>query len=333
MAVQSFYCALCGIKLSPEQARAGRPSLESLTTYCATCVEEKGIAVVQNAPPFPSTTSGRLKPPSDPTPSPRPRTAGGHRPISDRTPPRAASGAPSSSGSATTEKARGRAAELPRAAGEGALVPAGALASALPAAAEASTSDAGLAPAPLPIVIPPAPRPRVLVVERGSPRASQAPLAVACAAILVLVATIAFMKGGAQESEREAGATSGPAETAPRAAPRAEEAPSPPVAAPRSEPAPRREPPPPARPAPAAEAPRPAAPPKPAPAPAERAATAADIPPAGATLVGNANTKKVHGPTCRWGQKISDKNRVTIASLEEAKRLGFEPCGECEGRK
>ena len=62
MAVRSYYCAICGIKLSPEQARYGRPSAESLNCYCPSCAEEHKIEVVRDAPPLPSGSSGRLTP-------------------------------------------------------------------------------------------------------------------------------------------------------------------------------------------------------------------------------------------------------------------------------
>src|SRR5947209_3878782 len=60
MSVRSYYCAVCGIKLTPEQAQYGRPSAESLTTYCPTCAEEKGIECVRDAPPLSTTSSGRF---------------------------------------------------------------------------------------------------------------------------------------------------------------------------------------------------------------------------------------------------------------------------------
>src|SRR4051812_44843896 len=60
MAVRAYYCAICGIKLTPEQARTGRPSIDSLTFYCPSCAEEEGVKCVRDAPPLPASTSGRL---------------------------------------------------------------------------------------------------------------------------------------------------------------------------------------------------------------------------------------------------------------------------------
>lgn len=75
MAVRSYYCAGCGIKLSPEQAQFGRPSAaESLTTYCASCAEEKNIRLAPAAK-LPS-GSGRLKAAPRSTPMAARRAAG-----------------------------------------------------------------------------------------------------------------------------------------------------------------------------------------------------------------------------------------------------------------
>ncbi|GIW72552.1 MAG: hypothetical protein KatS3mg102_2094 [Planctomycetota bacterium] len=51
MAVRSYYCAHCGVKLRLEEARHGRPSLQALTFYCPSCVEEHGIRVMPPPPP------------------------------------------------------------------------------------------------------------------------------------------------------------------------------------------------------------------------------------------------------------------------------------------
>ena len=49
-----------------------------------------------------------------------------------------------------------------------------------------------------------------------------------------------------------------------------------------------------------------------------------------ATYVGSANTHKFHFSDCRWGKKISDKNRVTFNSRSDAISQGYEPCKVCQ---
>ena len=47
------------------------------------------------------------------------------------------------------------------------------------------------------------------------------------------------------------------------------------------------------------------------------------------SYVGNSNTGKFHEPSCRWGQKISDNNKVTFASRNDAISQGYQPCKVC----
>jgi hypothetical protein len=216
MAVRSHYCAGCGIKLSPEQARFGQPGTDSLTTYCPSCAEEKNVRAVPPAPRAPASSSGRLRP--------------------------------------------------------------------IPGARPGAKS----APAP------PRRAPR-----RAAPR--HATLAIACAA--AALAILVLLTFGADRSPPPPAMAEQLDASAGEAAP----APAVPVTAPAA--------PPPAAPAPIA---APAA----DPAPAAR-------PPAPAALVGNARTKKVHLATCEFAGKISARNRVEMADLADAKRLGYEPCGAC----
>lgn len=51
--------------------------------------------------------------------------------------------------------------------------------------------------------------------------------------------------------------------------------------------------------------------------------------PTQAGYVGNANTKKFHLPSCSSVEDISEKNKVSFASREEAVAAGYVPCGRC----
>lgn len=45
--------------------------------------------------------------------------------------------------------------------------------------------------------------------------------------------------------------------------------------------------------------------------------------------VANSNTGKFHEVSCKWGQKISDHNKVTFDSRNEAISQGYQPCKVC----
>ena len=49
-----------------------------------------------------------------------------------------------------------------------------------------------------------------------------------------------------------------------------------------------------------------------------------------AAYVGSANTHKFHFSDCKWGKKISDKNRVTFNSRSDAISQGYDPCKVCQ---
>lgn len=48
------------------------------------------------------------------------------------------------------------------------------------------------------------------------------------------------------------------------------------------------------------------------------------------SYIGSANSHKFHYPSCRWGKKISDKNKVTFNSRSDAISQGYEPCKVCQ---
>lgn len=62
MPVCSYYCGACGMRLAPEDARYGRPRLQSLDWYCASCASELEIepAEPSSGPAVPRRPSGRL---------------------------------------------------------------------------------------------------------------------------------------------------------------------------------------------------------------------------------------------------------------------------------
>ena len=48
------------------------------------------------------------------------------------------------------------------------------------------------------------------------------------------------------------------------------------------------------------------------------------------SYIASANSHKFHYPSCRWGKKISDKNKVTFKSRSDAISQGYEPCKVCQ---
>lgn len=47
------------------------------------------------------------------------------------------------------------------------------------------------------------------------------------------------------------------------------------------------------------------------------------------SYIGNSNTGKFHELSCRWGQKISEHNKVTFNSRNDAISQGYQPCKVC----
>ena len=50
----------------------------------------------------------------------------------------------------------------------------------------------------------------------------------------------------------------------------------------------------------------------------------------GYSYIASANSHKFHYPSCRWGKKISEKNKVTFNSRTDAISQGYEPCKVCQ---
>lgn len=54
-----------------------------------------------------------------------------------------------------------------------------------------------------------------------------------------------------------------------------------------------------------------------------------DPAPAG-RFCGSSKSNKYHLPSCTWAQKISSANKVWFKTKEEAKKMGYQPCGVCK---
>ena len=296
MAVRSYYCAVCGIKLTPEQAQFGRPSADSLTSYCPTCAEEKGIEVLRDAPPLPSTSSGRFRPLADPSGAQRAASTATPRSLvpvaAPALPPRVV---------VVTRPARG-----PSWAPVGvAIAVVGAMlvtALLIRTSAERPEPRAEAASAP-----PPVSSPGLPAFAAGPDRAAAPALtaaALAASSRPPRVPQVAEPPRPRSDVQTALGAASPAA------------APARPPPAPVEPPAPER---------------LPELPPAPVPAPpvAKRVLPPPAPPPVAGALVGNKKTKKVHLATCQWATKMSPGNRVPIASRDDAKRLGYELCKEC----
>ncbi len=48
--------------------------------------------------------------------------------------------------------------------------------------------------------------------------------------------------------------------------------------------------------------------------------------------VGSIDSNKYHNPTCRWAEKILKENEIWFDTIEEAEKMGYEPCGVCNPR-
>ncbi len=49
-----------------------------------------------------------------------------------------------------------------------------------------------------------------------------------------------------------------------------------------------------------------------------------------AAYVASVNREPFHKPTCRWAEKISDKNLQTFKTRDEAIKAGHRPCKVCK---
>lgn len=50
-------------------------------------------------------------------------------------------------------------------------------------------------------------------------------------------------------------------------------------------------------------------------------------------VVASKNSDKYHLPDCPGAKQISEQNKIWFNSIEEAKRAGYEPAGNCPGLK
>ena len=57
--------------------------------------------------------------------------------------------------------------------------------------------------------------------------------------------------------------------------------------------------------------------------------TSSDSSSASGTYIGNSNSHKFHVPTCKSVGKMSEKNKVTFTSRNEAINQGYQPCKNC----
>jgi len=53
----------------------------------------------------------------------------------------------------------------------------------------------------------------------------------------------------------------------------------------------------------------------------------------GETVVASKNGTKYHYPWCPGAKQISDKNKITFNSIEEARAAGYTPASNCKGLK
>lgn len=50
-------------------------------------------------------------------------------------------------------------------------------------------------------------------------------------------------------------------------------------------------------------------------------------------VVGSKNSDKYHLPNCPGAKQISEQNKIWFNSIEEAKKAGYQPAGNCPGLK
>lgn len=55
--------------------------------------------------------------------------------------------------------------------------------------------------------------------------------------------------------------------------------------------------------------------------------------PSDAYIVASKNGTKYHYPWCSGAKQISDKNKITFNSIEEARKAGYTPASNCKGLK
>ncbi len=50
-------------------------------------------------------------------------------------------------------------------------------------------------------------------------------------------------------------------------------------------------------------------------------------------VVGSKNSDKYHYPWCSGAKRIAEENKITFASIEEARKAGYVPASNCKGLK
>jgi len=55
--------------------------------------------------------------------------------------------------------------------------------------------------------------------------------------------------------------------------------------------------------------------------------------PENSIVVGSKNSDKYHYPWCSGAKRISEANKITFSSIEEARKAGYTPAGNCKGLK
>ncbi|OHA88394.1 MAG: hypothetical protein A2653_02395 [Candidatus Zambryskibacteria bacterium RIFCSPHIGHO2_01_FULL_43_25] len=53
----------------------------------------------------------------------------------------------------------------------------------------------------------------------------------------------------------------------------------------------------------------------------------------GGAVVASKNSDKYHYPWCSGAKNISEANKITFSSIEEAKKAGYKPASNCKGLK
>ncbi len=53
----------------------------------------------------------------------------------------------------------------------------------------------------------------------------------------------------------------------------------------------------------------------------------------GGSVVASKNGTKYHYPWCGGAKQIAEKNKITFNSIEEARKAGYMPAGNCKGLK
>lgn len=60
--------------------------------------------------------------------------------------------------------------------------------------------------------------------------------------------------------------------------------------------------------------------------------TLPELPEAEVAIVANRRSKVFHGPSCRYGKKMLDTNKLHFPNAQAAREAGFRACGACGGK-